>query len=322
MSKLHPMKNTLFAALLCLLLFSSCSKSDDSNNGTSDLKGTIYYKWATQGILKVSFPSLTGGSFIQDDTKLNSYDISRDGQLRLTAVNVATLGNDNVQFTLSNNANSTIVNQFTYQSPARNRFVKGQLSPDNTMIMVESNDQADGIAILKTDGELLYTINGIGGVPFDIRDMKMWLPNNELLFTHGKNIWRIPPPYNSGSLIKQMDAAEWGHLTVNHQGNKLAMYIGNHIHTMDIDGNNLKQVTTSDFREARPVFSPDGKYLMIGSNYRQSAVMGYSWDMKIIPANGEQFNVDPFAANSPGVVPVVWRGQDDIVSGSGQVIWK
>ena len=316
------MKNTLFISLLCVLLFMSCAKSNDSNNTTSDLKGTIYYKWATEGILKVSFPSANGGAFIQDDTKLNSYDISRDGQYRLTAVNVATLGNDNVQFTLSNNATGSIVNQFTYQSPARNRFVKGQLSPDNSLILVESNDQADGISILKTDGELLYTINGLGGVPFDIHDMKMWLPNNELLLTHGKNIIRLAPPYNSAALVKQMDFEDWGQLSVNHQGTKLAVRIGNHIHMLDIDGNNLKQVTTSNFKEGWPVFSPDGKYLMIGSNYRQSSVMGHSWDMKIIPANGEQYNVDPVVANSPGVIPVIWNGQNDIVTGSGQVVWK
>lgn len=312
----------LFTSLICLLLFSSCSKNNDANNPTSDLKGTIYYKWATEGILKVTFPSKTGGSFIQDDTKLNSFDVSRDGQLRLTGVNIATVGNDNVQFTLSNNSNGSILNQFVYQSPARNRFVKGQLSPDNTLILVESNDQADGIAILKINGELAFTINGLGGVPFDIHDMKMWLPNNELLLSHGNKIIRIPSPYNSASVIKQMDYADWGHLTVNHQGTKMAMYIGNHIYTMDIDGNNLKQVTTSYFKEGRPVFSPDGKYLMVGSNYRQSSIMGHSWDMKIIPANGDQYNVDPFAANSPGVIPVVLQGKKDIVTGSGQVIWK
>lgn len=196
------------------------------------------------------------------------------------------------------------------------------MSPDNTLILVESNDQADGIVILKTNGELAYTINGLGGVPFDIHDMEMWLPNNELLLTHSNKIIRIPAPYNSASLIKQMDFEDWGQLTVNHQGTKMAMQIANHIYMMDLDGNNLKQVTTSDFKEGRPVFSPDGKYLMIGSNYRQSSVMGHSWDMKIIPANGEQYNVDPLAPNSPGVIPVIWRGQDDIVTGSGQVIWK
>ncbi|SOD20197.1 hypothetical protein [Pedobacter xixiisoli] len=319
------MKKALFFALAFTFLFSSCSKDDGGNNSNgfpSDLTGTIYYKWATEGIIKVSLPSATGGSFISDDTKVNSYDVSRDGQLRLIAVNASTVGNDNVQFTLSNNATGSVVNQFIYQSPARNRFCKGQLSPDKTLILVESNDKDDGITILKANGEFVLRIDGLGGVPFDIHDMKMWLPNNELLLTHGNNILRIPPPYTSASLIKQMDYADWGHLTVNHQGTKLAMYIANHIHTMDIDGNNLKQVTTSNSKEARPVFSPDSKYLMIGSNYRQSSVMGHSWDMKIIPNDGEQYNVDPFAANSPRVISVVLSGQEKIVSGSGQVIWK
>lgn len=319
------MKKILFAVLISTFLLPSCSK-DKTGNGLNgfpaDLAGTIYYKWATEGIVKVTLPSATGGSFISDDTKLNSFDISRDGQLRLTAVNASTVGNDNVQFTLSNHNTGSIVNQFIYQSPARNRFCKGQLSPDNTLILVESNDQNDGISILKVNGEFVLRIDGLGGVPFDIHDMKMWLPNNELLLTHGNNILRIPPPYTSASLVKQMNYADWGHLTVNHQGTKLAMYIANHIYTMDIDGNNLKQVTTSSFKEARPVFSPDSKYLMIGSNYRQSSIMGHSWDMKIIPNNGEEYNVDPFAANSSGVIPVVLNGQEKIVSGSGQVIWK
>ena len=319
------MNKFLFAAIAGLLLFSSCSKDNSTNSASgypSDLTGTIYYTWATEGVLKVTFPLATGGSFIQDDTKLNNFDISRDGQYRLTAVNAATVGNDNVQFTMSNNSTESIINQFIYQSPARNRFCKGQLSPDNSLILVESNDKDDGISILKANGEFVLRIDGLGGVPFDIHDMKMWLPNNELLLTHGKNIMRIPPPYTSASLVKQMDYADWGHLTVNHPGTQLAMHIAGHIYTMNIDGSNLKQVTTSDFKEGRPVFSPDSKYLMVGSNYRQSSIMGFSWDMKIIPNDGNQYNVDPFATNSANVIPVMLNGKNRIVSGSGQVIWK
>ncbi|RYG15127.1 MAG: hypothetical protein EOO07_16110 [Chitinophagaceae bacterium] len=319
------MNKFLFAAIAGLLLFSSCSKDNSTNSANgypSNLTGTIYYNWATEGVLKVTFPLATEGSFIQDDTKLNSFDISRDGQYRLTAVNAATVGNDNVQFTISNNSTGSIINQFIYQSPARNRFCKGQLSPDNSLILVESNDKDDGISILKANGEFVLRIDGLGGIPFDIHDMKMWLPNNELLLTHGKNIMRVPPPYTSASLVKQMDYADWGHLTVNHLGTQLAMHIAGHIYTMNIDGSNLKQVTTSDFKEGRPVFSPDSKYLMVGSNYRQSSIMGFSWDMKIIPNDGKQYNVDPFATNSANVVPVMLNGKDSIVSGSGQVIWK
>lgn len=318
------MKHILSAALISLALCSSCKGKSNGATGNypSDLSGTIYYKWATEGIIKVSFPSGTTGAFIQDDTKLNSFDISRDGQYRLTAVNAATVGNDHVRFTLSNNSTGAIINEFTYQSRARNRFCKGYLSPDNKLIMVESNDKNDGIVILKVTGEEVLTIDGLQGVPFDIQDMKMWMPNNEILLTHTKKIIRLIPPYNSASLVKQMDYADWGHLTVNQQGTQLAMHIANHIYTMDIDGNNLKQVTISDHKEARPVFSPDGKYLMIGSNYRQSSVMGHTWDMKIIPNDGKQYNVDPLAENSANVVSVIPDGEDKIVSGSGQVIWK
>lgn len=314
----------LIVAFFVLLLMYSCSKDDSSENDRypNDLAGTIYYKWATEGVLKVTFPSATGGSFIEDDTKLNSFDVSRDGKYRLTAVNASTLGNYNVRFTLSNSADGSIVHEFLYKSPAGNSYCKGQLSPDNTLILVESNDQEDGITILKTDGEFVLRLDGIGGQPFGIHDMVMWLPNNEILLTYEKNIIRIAPPYTSGTLVKEMNYEDWGDLTVNHQGTKLAVRIGNHIYTMDIDGNNLKQVTTSNFKESKPVFSPDGKYLMIGSNYRQSAIMGYSWDIKIIPNNGEQYNVDPIDTNSPGVIPVIWRGEERIVIGSGQVIWR
>ena len=320
------MKN-LFT-ILCIVLLVSCSNDNGSDMDTApsgypaDLGGTIYYKWATDGILKVSLPSATGGSFIQDDTKLNSFDVSRDGKYRLTATNASTLGNYVVKFTLSNMNNGSIVKEFNYTSPAGNSYCKGQLSPDNSLILVTSNDEEDGITILKTDGEFVIRLEGLNNVPFSMHDLAMWLPGNELLLTHGNSIIRVPPPYNSGSLVKEMNYADWGDLTVNHQGTQLAVRIDNHVYTMGIDSNNMRQVTTSSFKESKPVYSPDSKYLMIGSNYRQSSVMGYSWDMKIIPNDGNTYNVDPVEANSPGVLPVIWKDQDRIVIGSGDVIWK
>lgn len=321
------MRNILLLSLISFLLF-ACSKTEEPNNGNgaggypTDLTGTIYYKWATEGILKVTFPLATGGSFIEDDTRLNNFDISRDGQYRLTAINASTIGNNDVRFTLSNIVNGSIVHEFIYNSPAGNSYCKGQLSPDNTLILVESNDMEDGITILKANGEFVLRMDGLDGEPFSMHDMKMWLPGNGLLLTHGKRIIRVPPPYTSGSLIKEMNYEDWGSLAVNHQGTQLAMRIDNHIHTMTIDGSDLKQVTTSNFKESMPVFSPDAKYLMIGSNYRQSSIMGYSWDMKIIPNDGKQYNVDPFEPNSDKTIAVFWNGKGRIETGSGQVIWK
>ena len=325
------MKNQLkfLWAMLLLPFVFSCSK-DNSNDGGSkpgvypqNLTGTIYYKWATEGILKLTLPSAVGGSFIQDDTKLNSFDISRDGKYKLTAVNASTLGNYVVKFTLSNMSDGSIVNEFNYTSPAGNSYCTGKLSPDNSLIVVHSNDtKDDGITILKTNGEFIARLTDINGQPFGMHDTEQWLPNNELLITHGNNILRIPPPYNSGSLVKTMEYETWGPLAVNYQGTQLAMRIGNHISIMKIDGTDQKQITTSNFVESVPVFSPDGKYLLVGSHYRQSSIMGYSWDLKIIPNDGKQYNVDPVQENSAGVIPVFWKGKDRIEVGSGQVIWR
>jgi len=319
------MKAAISIITLCML--AACSKDEGEHNGEvsiypSELKGTIYYDWATEGILKVSLPDGVGGSFIPDDSKLNNFDVSRDGKLKLNVINASSLGNDDVRFTLSDIANGSIVEEFIYNSPGGNTYCKGFLSPDNSLIMVTSSDYEDGITILKRNGEYVQRILNINGERLGFNDSRLWLPNNSLLIMHGKYIIRLDPPYTSGTLVKQMDYQEWGKLDVNQQGTQLALQIANHVYTMDIDGSNLKQVTTSNFKESRPLFSPDGKYLLIGSDYRQSGPLGYMWDMKIIPNDGKQYNVDPLEPNSPGVIPVIWKGKDRIETGGGPMVWR
>lgn len=81
-------------------------------------------------------------------------------------------------------------------------------------------------------------------------------------------------------------------------------------------------MTTSNFEESVPEFSPDGKYLLVSSYYRQTGPFGYMWELKIIPNDGQQYNVDPEEQNSPGVIPVFWKGNDKIETGGGQMIWQ
>lgn len=315
--------------LIFSLFLLACSKDHDTGEGDSangqypsSLTGTIYYDWATEGILQVQLPSGTGGSFIPDNTKLNNFDVSRDGKYRLTSVSASRVGNNDVRFTLSNLKDGSIVHEFIYNAPAGYNYSKGWLSPDNTLILVRSNDKEDGITILKVNGEFVTRITDIGGEPFSMHDMQMWLPNNEILLTHGKNIIRSAPPYKNGALVKQMEYEGWGDLTVNHQGTQLALRIDKHIYTMNIDGSDLKQVTTSNFQEAAPAFSPDGKYLLVGADYRQAGVFSYIWDLKIIPNDGKQYNVGPVEANSPEVIPVILKGKDKVEKAGGQVIWR
>lgn len=37
--------------------------------------------------------------------------------------------------------------------------------------------------------------------------------------------------------------------------------------------------------------------------------------------DGQQYNVDPEEQNSPGVIPVIWKGKDKIEAG-GQMVWR
>lgn len=320
------MKITIKLCILVMLL-GSCKKDGEEGGAhnthyPSSLNGTIYYDWATEGILQVQLPLGDGGSFIPDKTKLNSFDVSRDGRYRLTSYRASSVGNNNVQFTLSNLKEGGIVHEFIYNAPGGSSYSKGLLSPDNSLIMVQSNDEEDGVTILKVSGEFVTRLTDVGGEPFGIRDMQMWMPNNEILLTHGKNIIRLAPPYTTGKLVKRMEYEDWGDLAVNHQGSQMALRIDRHIYTMNIDGSDKKQVTTSNFKEAVPVFSPNGKWLLVGADYRQTGPFGYVWDLKVIPTDGKLYNVGPIESNSPEVVPVILKGKDRIEIAGGAVLWK
>lgn len=324
------MKKLILSVGICMysiLIFVACSKGENEDiDGSaiypSTLQGTIYYDWATEGVLKMSLPDGTGGSFIPDDSKLNNFDISRDGKWKLTVVNASTLEQYDIRFTISDINNGSIAEEFIYNGPGLSAYCKGYLSPDNSLILVTSNDRDDGITILKRNGEFVTRIVGINGEELGFNETRLWLPNNNVVITHGKYIIRMAPSYTSGTLIKEMDYQDWGELAVNQAGTQFALNIGNHIHTMDIDGTNIKQVTSSNFKESVPEFSPDGKHLLIGSYYRSSGSLGYLWELKIIPNDGQQYNVDPDESNSPGVIPVIWKGKDKIEAGGGQMIWR
>lgn len=324
------MKNFATKAAICIftvLIFAACSKDEGDENWQggkypSELKGTIYYDWATEGILKITLPQGTGGAFLPDDTKLNNFDISRDNKSKLTVVNASTLGQYDILFTISDIHTGDIHEEFIYNGPGLSGYCKGYLSPDNSLILVTSNEKEDGITILKRNGEFITRIAEINGEPAGSFETVLWLPDNHVLLTHGDYIIRLAPPFTSGTLVKEMNYQEWGKLTVNQAGTQLAMQIANHVYTMDINGSNLKQVTTSNFKESVPVFSPDGKYLLVGSFYRPSGVFGSLWELKIIPNDGQQYNTDPVAPNSPGVIPVVWKEKSRIETGGGQMIWR
>src|SRR5699024_5216166 len=111
-------------------------------------------------------------------------------------------------------------------------------------------------------------------------------------------------------------------VAVSPDGEKIAFRGGNHIWMMNSDGSSLRQITTSGEIETCCCFSPDSKYLLIGTNYNDALNFGEFWDLTIIPADGKKYNVD-FNNNPDDEVIFLkedgnWR---DHQAGDGYAVW-
>lgn len=196
------------------------------------------------------------------------------------------------------------------------------LSPDKTLIAIAPTFEA-GWVLLKNDGSLLGHIDAINGEKPERGSAIVWLPGNSILLTHKSSIIRLDPPYTTGKLIKEMNYEDWGQVTANAAGTKIALAVNKHIYMMDSDGNNFVQVTESNDKEVYPAFSPDGNYLLVGTDYTPSGTFSAIWRLKIIPADGKKYNVDPITENSPEVIPVKANGDETIQAASNRgMLWR
>ncbi|MBE8712202.1 TolB family protein [Sphingobacterium hungaricum] len=315
------MKTLAFFFIAFLLV--GCSKEDGPESSIpSNLKGTLFFDWADEGTLSIDATTGVKATFLPINSKRNGWDISRDKEWILTASKTS-IWNDDITFVISKMSNGEIVNQFDY-TPLNggSGFHSGILSPDKTLIAIAPTFEA-GWVLLKTDGSLLGHIDAINGEKPARGSAIIWLPGNSLLLTHKSSIIRLDPPYSSGKLIKEMNYEDWGDLTVNASGTKIALAANKHIYMMDIDGNNFVQVTESNDREVLPEFSPDGNYLLVGTDYTPSGTFSAIWRLKIIPADGNTYNVDPIHQNSPGVIPVIANGDETIQAASNRgMLWR
>lgn len=320
-----------YVLLAFAMFLSSCGKNDGAEPGDglgtggitlpADLEGTLLYDWVDEGVLAVNVKTGVKSVFITDEVRGHGYDVSRDGKLRLTAGDIQ--GNyDATQYTLSNTADGGIVSQFTFYPPnGGTKFNNGKLSPDNSLIAISPTFE-EGIILVDVQGNLVVHLEGLNDIPFDRNDQVEWLPGNALLFTHGDYILKAAPPYNQATPVKEMNYESWGDIRASQDGEKLTVRIDKHIYLMNMDGSALTQVTESNFTESAAVFSPNGKYLLIGADYRRTGVFGAIWNLKIIPADGKLYNVDPIAENSAGVIPVIPLGEERLETADGIMIWR
>ncbi|WP_118976252.1 TolB-like translocation protein [Taibaiella koreensis] len=318
----HYIRLCLFIVLGGATLL-SCSKQQDNpapgaEGGYASLgNGTIYYDWATDGILKFSLATATVSTAQQDDLSRNGWDISIDGTRYLQAEDKSGGGYDTEIYTLTNLSNGTIISQFEKQSGyANHTFPK--LSQDAQLIAVPPTYD-DGLMILNLQGQILHNLTSFQGIEIDKGNVN-WMPDNTVIFSTGNKICRSNQAFTQASVIKTLNFAAWNDLTVSRDGSRMAFAASNHIWTMNADGSDLRQVTSSSQVEVTPEFSPDGKWLLLGTDYHTTGPFGHIWRLVIIPANGNQYNVDEGA--DPNVIPLIRQGETLPEACDGGLLWR
>ncbi len=315
--KFHAHHALLLAAFFAI----SCSKEDgptDDNGTKTGLTGKLLYSFTgtvsqldlTTNEESVYFTYNTYGS--------NGWDMGRDGQYRL--VSEREPGEYYLtHLTLVRNSDGTIVDELDYDSPNDNGTgYIGRLSPDNARIIF-APDFHNGIVITDLDGQVLTHLqgfnNGTEDIVFGLGDEAIWLSDNSILFTaDDRYILKSSPPYTTLDLVREMPYTEWGNLRVNASGTKIALMASKHIHVMDVDGQNMTQVTNSKGLELSAVFSPDDKYLAVAK--RAGSEVGYH-SLVVVPNDGSVYDIDA----DPNVIWMQPEGEHIPVAVSGSYFW-
>jgi len=248
----------------------------------------------------------------------NSWDMGLDRQFRLTSEREAGVF-DVAKITLIRNSDGTIADEFDYVSPKGvDTDVKALLSPDNKKVLYSPTFD-NGIVITDLDGKVLTHLEAVntetGPMAFGISDEVRWLPGNRIVFTlNERYIFRSDPPYTDLTLVKEMPYTVWGNLRANKQGTQLAMMVSNHIYVMDVDGNDLRQVTESSGGEIQADFSPDGKHLLVAKKIGPTF---FYWNLAIIPNDGRVYNMD----SDEEVIVIQPEGEEILPAVDGPTFW-
>lgn len=301
----------------------SCKKNDegpgdDKGGSYGHLEGKLIYTF-TSNVYQLDLKTNRQSTYFTFNTYgFNNWDMGWDEQFRLTNEREAGVFNA-AKLTLVRNADGAIADEFDYDSPNGNDTnTEAFLSPDNTKV-VYSPTFDNGIVITDLDGNLIIHLESVttasGTIAFGISDEVMWLPDNSILFTlDDRYLLKSPPPYTSLSLVKEMPYTQWGNIRVNKQGTQLSMMVSNHIHVMDLDGGNFRQVTESSEAEIHADFSPDGKHLLVAKKIGPTF---FYWNLAIVPNDGQLHNMD----SSDKVLVIKPEGENILPAVDGETFW-
>lgn len=320
---MRPLIQLLTVMLSLALLCTNCTKKDTDpaapggNGGGTVTAGSIYFSWAGEGVQKINTAGLIKSTVLPDNTSRHGFDISWDGQMILTSADDPN-DYDAEQYTLTRLSDNTIVAQFKKNSGYANSTTP-LLSPDNTLIAVPPTFD-NGVLILDTKGNILKEFTSFQGQK--LTGELAWMPDRTLLIATSNSLYRTNTSFTQATLVKQFSFDTWQAAAPSRDGKYIAFRGGNHIWQMNADGSNMVQLTNSTQFESGPVFSPDGKYLLVGTDpFPFSYGSGFYYRMRVIPADGRLYNVDNDQP-SPGVVVITPKGDNQAQPFYLGAVWR
>jgi len=317
------LKKTPLWMLAACILYSllACSKTssghpDSTNNPLAALPGTIYYSWSDEGVYKYPFKSQKRSTFLAEDLNRNSWDISRD-QNYVLECSGADGDYDASLFTLSTISDGQLYKQFRYYATGGDIAV-GSLSADGSKIVMQPTFN-DGIVVTDLTGKVIQKIQTVNSEK--ITENPAWTKDNRLIFQFKQLLLQTNQQFDQVSTVKTFDNTNWNTPVPSKDGGKIALVKEGHIWLMEADGSSLQQITNSPAEELPLDFSPDGKYLLIGTDYHTTGPFGKMFYLKIIPADGRLYQVAD-NKESEGVIPVKAPGSSKIEPANNKAVWR
>ncbi|MGH2622351.1 MAG: hypothetical protein ACRDE7_01675 [Sphingobacterium sp.] len=316
----------LLITLIGLSLISSisCSKKDDNEPAPSVRSnvGTIYYD-NYEGFLKIDLAT-SRKTLIKTTKSHYNWHITADGSTLLEMTDGRSADKpDHIHFTLRNPATGKQIRDFFYRPlKGGSIYQEADLSPDKSMICIFPSFD-EGFVFLDTKtGTVMAHIEDINGEQIPRNQSFVWLPDNSLLIKWKQQILKTKYPFNEISVVKTFDTEGFHSFSINTQGTQLAMSHQKHIAVMNTDGSGFYIATSGNEEERSASFSPDGKYLVVGTDVKRIGVPGsvpsQQSFMKIIPADGKTYAIDQ---QDPNIVPVIAEGESSAEPQKGLMVW-
>ncbi len=241
-----------------------CSNSTTEPADSGKAKGTIYMNGETRSrIYSFDVKTGTGTNLLAGSDPY----VTPEGTIICSANN-----GDLVEYSKDGTTKRVIVKSeiyAPYEETYNDAFKSPQLSPDGKYIAYEGQFgyRFDMYVVERQTGKLVtqffedFTVAGF--------ERPSWTPDGRIVFS-GK------PNANPGLYITSKDFKTYERIDqdlsdprqpkVSPDGKLIAFILNDHLYTLNIDGTNLKQITTSDWKESWPTWSPDGQWIAIYGN--------------------------------------------------------